>query len=72
MGKVGMIPKGYISGTDFHKLTKAEGRAFVIFELKELVRHREDIKKIQVDIRTVCSIFGIEGLEFNALYTLVK
>ena len=66
-----MIPKGYVSGTDFHKLTKAEAAAFVLFELKELVRHRDDIKRIQADVRNVCKVHGIEGLELNSLYSTV-
>ena len=64
-----MISEGFVSGTDFHRLTEAEARAFVIFELKELVRHRDDIKCIQKDIRNVCKVHGIEGLELNGLYT---
>lgn len=66
-----MIPKEYVSGTDFHKLTKAEAVAFVVFELKELVRHRDDIKRIQADVRNVCRVHGIEGLELNELYSVV-
>lgn len=66
-----MIPNRYVSGTDFHKLTGAEARAFVVFELKELVRHRDDIKRIQADVRNVCKVHGIEGIALNALYTTV-
>lgn len=66
-----MIPNSYVNGTDFYKLTKAEARAFVVFELKELVRHRDDIKRIQADIKNVSKVHGIEGLELNALYSEV-
>lgn len=66
-----MIPKGYVSGMDFHKLTRAEAMAFVVFELKELVRHENDIKRIQEDVRNVCKIHGIESLELSRIYTFV-
>lgn len=66
-----MIPEGYVSGTDFHRLTKAEAVAFVVFELKELVRHRDDIKRIQADVRNMCKVHGIKGLELNELYFTV-
>ena len=66
-----MILKGYVSGADFHRLTRAEAIAFVVFELKELVRHRDDIKRIQVDVRNVTKVHGIEGIELNGLYTFV-
>ena len=66
-----MIRQPYVHGTDFHKLTGAEANAFVVFEIMELVRHRDDIKRIQEDIRNVCRIHGIEGLKLNALYTQV-
>jgi len=66
-----MIPEGYINVTDYHKLTEEEARAFVIFELKELLRHRYDIEQIQADVRLVCKIHGIEGVQLNALYTKV-
>ena len=54
-----MIPKGYVTGKDFFKLTRAEAVAFVIFELKELERHRDDIKRIREDVRIVCKVHGI-------------
>ena len=54
-----MIPKGYVTGKDFHKLTKAEAAAFVIFELKELERHKKDIKKIEEDIKELYKAQGI-------------
>ena len=54
-----MIPKGYVTGKDFFNLTRAEAAAFVIFELKELDRHKEDIEKIREDVRIVCKVHGI-------------
>ena len=67
-----MIPGGYIDRTDFHKLTRAEAVAFVIFELKEKIRHQEDITKIRKDIRKVCKIHGIDGMELIGLYSIVE
>ena len=66
-----MIPKSYVSGTDFHRLTRAESVAFVIFELKEKLRHEDDIMRIQEDVRNVCKVHGIKSLELNSLYTFV-
>ena len=56
-----MIPKGYVTGKDFHNLTNAEAVAFVVFEMKELERHKEDIEKIREDVRIVCKVHGIGG-----------
>ena len=63
-----MITKGYIDSGDFYKLTRQEAIAFVIFELKEKMRHENDIGKIRNDIKTVCRIFGIQGIELNGIY----
>ena len=54
-----MIPKGYVSRKDFFNLTNAEASAFVIFELKELDRHKDDIEKIREDVKIVSEIHGI-------------
>jgi len=67
-----MIPGRYIDRMDFDKLTKEEARVFVIFELKEKMRHQEDIAKIRKDIREVCKIHGIDGMELIGLYSVVE
>ena len=66
-----MIRQPYLHSTDFHRLTCEEAIAFIIFELMEEGRHRDDIKRIQADIKNVCKVHRIEGLELNALYSLV-
>ena len=66
-----MITQPYVHGADFHKLTRAEAVAFVIFELMEEVRHGDDIERIREDVKNVCKVHDIEGLELNALHTLV-
>ena len=66
-----MITQPYLHGADFHRLTRAEAVAFVIFELMEEVRHEDDIERIREDVKNVCKVHDIEGLELNALYTLV-
>jgi hypothetical protein len=54
-----MIRQGYITGMDFHRLTRAEAIAFVIFELKEKTRHIDDIRRIREDTKTGKS--GVPG-----------
>ena len=54
-----MIPEGYIVSEDFPELTEAEAKAFVIFELKEMVRHLEDVKKIVKDVAEVRRIHNL-------------
>jgi hypothetical protein len=66
-----MIRQPYLREEDFCKLTRAEAVAFVIFELMEEVGYEDDIKRIREDVKNVCKIFAIEGLELNALHTLV-
>ena len=66
-----MIRQPYVHGTEFHKLTREEAKAFIIFEFMEERRHRDDIKRIQADITNIRKIHDIEGLELNALYTTV-
>jgi uncharacterized protein YoaH (UPF0181 family) len=53
-------------------LSRAEAIAFVTFELMEEERHEDDIKHIREDVKNVCKIHNILGLELNGLYTLVK
>ena len=48
-----MIPKGYVRREEFHKLTKEEAKAFLVFLSMEAERHKEDIKTIEEDIRYV-------------------
>ena len=67
-----MIPKGFVSGMDFHRLTRAEAIAFVIFEFKEKARHVDDIRKIREDIKNVCKVHGIDGLELSGLFNFVE
>ena len=67
-----MIPGRYIDRTDFDKLTREEARAFIIFELKEKIRHQEDIATIRKDIRKVCKTHGIDSMELIGLYTIVE
>ena len=50
---------GYVRREDFHKLTVAEARAFVLFELMEKKRHEEDIEVIESDIIEVRRIHKI-------------
>ena len=66
-----MIPKGYVSGTDFKRLTRAEAIAFVIFELKAKARHVEDIRRIREDLKNVCRVHEIDGKELTGLYNFV-
>ena len=44
---------GFVRREEFHKLTKAEAKAFVLFLIMEADRHREDIHKIESDILEV-------------------
>ena len=72
MGAIGpkeykMIPNGFVDKGDFNKLTKPEAVAFIIFELKELARHRHDIACIQEDVRAMCKVHDIDRMELNAL-----
>ena len=67
-----MIPEGYVHETDFRRLTRAEAVAFVIFELKEKMRHQEDIVAIRKDIKEVCKIHDINSMELNGLYSFVE
>ena len=67
-----MIRQPYVHGTEFHKLNREKAKAFIIFEFMEERRHRDDIKRIQADITNIRKIHDIEGLELNALYTLVR
>ena len=66
-----MIRQPYLHSTDFHRITREEAKAFIIFELMEEGRHSDDIKRIQADIKNVCKVHRIEGFELNALYSLV-
>ena len=66
-----MIRQPYVHGADFHRLTREEAKAFIIFELMEEERHRDDIKRIQADIKNVRKVHRIEGLELHALYSVV-
>ena len=66
-----MIRQPYVHSMDFHRLTHEEAKAFIIFELMEEERHRDDIKRIQADIKNVRKVHGIEGLELSSLYTQV-
>ena len=45
-----MIPKGYVRREEFHKLTKEEAKAFLLFLSMEAERHLEDVKTIKGDI----------------------
>ena len=55
-----MIRQPYVHGADFHRLTREEAKAFIIFELMEEERHRSDIKRIQADIKNVRKVHRIE------------
>jgi hypothetical protein len=44
---------GFVKREDFHRLTEAEAKAFVLFLTMEAERHREDIRVIEEDIRYV-------------------
>ena len=48
-----MIPKGFVRREEFHRLTEAEARAFVLFLTMEKKRHEKDIEVIEEDIRYV-------------------
>ena len=61
-----MIPNGFLDKKDFNMLTKPEAVAFIIFELKELARHRKDIICIQEDVRAMCEVHDIDEMEINA------
>ena len=63
--------KGYIHEGNFYKLTRSEAVAFLLFELKEKKRHESDIEDIKADVRALSRLFGIEGVELNALYNEV-
>jgi len=67
-----MITQPYLDSTNFDKLTREEARAFVIFELMELERHRDDIKHIREDVKNVCKVHRIHGLELISLYPTVR
>lgn len=54
-----MIPKGFVRREQFHKLTKEEAKAFLLFLTMEAERHKEDIKTIEEDIRYVRRIHKI-------------
>lgn len=62
-----MIPNGFLDKKDFNMLTKPEAVAFIIFELKELARHRKDIICIQEDVRAMCRVHNIDRMGLNAL-----
>lgn len=66
-----MIPKERVEVENCFNLTRAEALAFVIFEIKEKKRHEGDIVKIREDLKGVCKVHDIKGLELNALYTQV-
>ena len=44
---------GYVRREEFHKLTEAEAKAFLLFLTMEAERHREDIRTIERDILEV-------------------
>ena len=50
MGDRGAMINGYVKREEFHKLTEAEAKAFVIFLTMEAERHEEDVRTIKSDI----------------------
>ena len=54
-----MIPKDYVKREEFHLLTEAEAKAFIIFLSMEMERHFKDIEQIELDITELNRIHKI-------------
>ena len=54
---------GYVRREEFHKLTEAETKAFILFLIMEADRHREDIRTIEEDILYIRKVQRIKEKE---------
>ena len=54
-----MIPEGYLCEENYHKLTRSQAKAYIVFEMKELERHKRDIIQIVIDVETVRRIHNL-------------
>lgn len=48
---------------NYSRMTKAERQAFADFQMKEVYRHYDDIKKIKEDLEYMKSAYGIKPRE---------